>query len=214
MARLILILLFLLAGCGGGSSRDRPRATAAAPSAVPSAAFTRQCLADLDRSGVRFQHLADRFFPGGCSAAGAVKLLDIGMPTTNLGAMRCALARAYANWVHRPLQIAAARNLGSPVVRIESFGTYACRPVNNQSGGKLSEHGRANAIDLAAFTLRDGRRITVKDGWNGPDPATRAFLREIHRAACGQFGVVLGPDANGYHRDHLHFDLAPGSYCR
>ncbi len=205
---LVLLPLLVLAACGGGD-RERPRT----PSR-PSEAETRQCIADLTRAGVRFERLEDRFFKGGCSAAGAVKLLDIGMPTANLGAMRCGLARAFANWVHRPLQQAAARNLGSPVVRIESMGTYACRPVNNQSGGKLSEHGRANAVDLAAFTLADGRRITVRDGWNGPDPRVRAFLREIHRAACGPFGVVLGPDANAYHRDHLHFDLAPGPYCR
>lgn len=205
-----LVPLLLLAACGGGD-RDRPRATRPA---IPSEAVTRQCLADLARSQVRFERLPDRVFSGGCSAAGAVKLLDIGVPTSSLGAMRCGLARAFAEWVHRPLQQAAARNLGSPVVRIESMGTYACRPVNNQSGGKLSEHGRANAVDLAGFLLADGRRVTVKDGWNGPDPRIRAFLREIHRAACGPFGVVLGPDANAYHRDHLHFDLGPGPYCR
>jgi hypothetical protein len=204
-----LLLLLVLASCGG--HKERPRAISAPRD---DAAATRQCLADLGRAGVRFDKLPDRQFGGGCSATGAVKLLDIGVPTTNLGAMRCGLARAFANWVHRPLQQAAARNLGSPVVRIESMGTYACRPVNNQSGGKLSEHGRANAVDLGAFVLADGRRITVKEGWNGPDMRVRAFLREIHRAACGPFGVVLGPDANAFHRDHLHFDSGPGPYCR
>jgi hypothetical protein len=35
-----------------------------------------------------------------------------------------------------------------------------------------------------------------------------AFLRRLHRGACGTFGTVLGPDANEAHRNHFHFDLA------
>src|SRR3546814_7905557 len=50
----------------------------------------------------------------------------------------------------------------TPFRAIESFGSYACRPVNNQIGGRLSEHARANAADIAAFVLADGRRITVQ----------------------------------------------------
>ena len=35
-----------------------------------------------------------------------------------------------------------------------------------------------------------------------------AFLRRLHKGACGTFGTVLGPDANEDHRNHFHFDLA------
>jgi hypothetical protein len=35
-----------------------------------------------------------------------------------------------------------------------------------------------------------------------------AFLRRLHKGACGLFGTVLGPEANEAHRDHFHFDLA------
>ena len=38
--------------------------------------------------------------------------------------------------------------------------------------------------------------------------AEAAFLRRLHRGACGTFGTVLGPEANEAHRDHFHFDLA------
>jgi hypothetical protein len=40
-------------------------------------------------------------------------------------------------------------------------------------------------------------------------PPEAAFLRRLHRGACGTFGTVLGPDANEAHRNHFHFDLAP-----
>ena len=172
-----------------------------------------QCHADLRREGVEFRILPDRRFAGGCSALGAVQLTEIGTPTTNLGAMTCPLARAYARWTREAVQFAATQWLGARVIRIESFGTYACRPVNNQAGARLSEHGRANAVDIAAFVIEDGRRITVVDGWNGEDERVRRFLRAVQQAGCRRFPVGLGPEANALHRDHFHFDMGSGPYC-
>jgi extensin-like protein len=46
--------------------------------------------------------------------------------------------------------------------------------------------------------------------------AEGAFLRRLHKGACGTFGTVLGPEANEAHRDHFHFDLAArrrNTYC-
>ena len=93
-----------------------------------------QCHADLRREGVEFRILPDRDFGGGCSARGAVQLKEIGTPVTNLGAMTCPLARAFARWTREAVQPAAQRWLDGPVVRVESFGTYACRPVDGQAG--------------------------------------------------------------------------------
>ncbi|QAY76243.1 extensin family protein [Sphingosinicella sp. BN140058] len=208
----VLLPLLLLASCiPGGRARDeRPPAGATAPRAED----VRQCLADLGREGVRFKALPDRVFENGCSAIGAVQLLDIGTPTTNLKSMTCPLARQFARWTREALQTNARVWLKTRVVKIESFGTYSCRPINGQAGNRLSEHGRANAVDIAAFVLEDGRRITVLGGWNGPDEDVRRFLRAVHQAGCRRFGIVLGPDANALHRDHLHFDMGRGPYCR
>ena len=173
-----------------------------------------QCLADLTREGVRYRALEDRTFGNGCSALGAVQLLDIGTPVTNLGAMTCPLARQFGRWTREAMQPAARAWLGGRVVKIESFGTYSCRPVNGRPGARLSEHGRANAVDIGAFVLADGRRITVKTGWSGEDEDVRRFLRAVHDAGCRRFGIVLGPDADAFHRDHLHFDMGQGPYCR
>lgn len=173
-----------------------------------------QCVAMMVAEGSRVQPLPDRLFDHGCSATSAVKLVAIGIPVTNLGAVKCALALPFARWVRDDVTTMAARWLGGYVARIESFGSFACRPIDNQPGKPLSEHGRADAIDIAAFMLRDGRRISVKDGWNGADPQVRGFLRALHKAACARFSVVLGPDANVLHHDHFHFDMGPGPYCR
>ncbi len=173
-----------------------------------------KCVAMMRAEGSKVEALPDRRFDNGCSATSAVKLVAIGIPVTNLGAVKCTLAAPFARWVRDDVPALARRWLGGEVVRIESFGSFACRPVNNQAGNRLSEHGRANAIDIAAFRLRDGRRVSVKDGWNGQDADVRQFLRALHKAACTRFGVVLGPDANALHHDHFHFDMGSGPYCR
>jgi hypothetical protein len=206
---LVLILLLLVGACLPRSDR-RPLP----PPAVAPSRDVRQCLADLSREQVGFRPLPDRSFEGGCSALGAVQLLDIGTPVTNLGAMRCPLARQFARWVRESVQPAASQWLRAPVRRIESFGTYACRSVNSRPGARLSEHAHANAVDVAAFQLADGRRISVEQGWSGDDGNVREFLRTVHRGGCRRFSVGLGPDSDAYHYNHLHFDMGRGPYCR
>jgi hypothetical protein len=173
-----------------------------------------QCFADLRREEIGFRPLPDRRFANGCSAVNSVQLLEIGTPVTNLGAMTCPVARQFGRWAREAMQPAASAWLGSRVVRIESFGTYSCRAVNSVEGARLSEHGRANAVDIGAFVLADGRRIKVLDGWNSEDKDVRRFLRAVHQAACRRFQIVIGPDADSFHRDHLHFDMGQGPYCR
>lgn len=213
---LALTALLMLAACipGGGGRRTPP--TRPEPAQRPDARSpqTLQCHIELARADVRFRVLDDRRFERGCSALGAVQLLEIGTPVTNLGAMTCPLARQFARWTRESVQPAAMRHLRSPVRRIETFGSYACRGVNGQSGGRLSEHAYANAVDVSAFLLADGRRVTVQDGWNGDEDRVRRFLREIHQGGCRHFNIGLGPDSNAYHYNHFHFDMGRGPYCR
>lgn len=199
----------LLSACGGG--REERRVGPAPPSTREFAA----CVADLDAAGVRFRALPNQQFGGGCSATGAVQLLDIGVPTTNLGAMRCGLARTFAAWIRYGAQPAARQILGSELVRVESMGTYACRNTVGTSGPvRLSGHAIANAADVSAFVLADGRRITVLGGWASPDPAVRDFLQTVRRSACRRFGTVLSPDYNAAHANHLHLEDDRAGFCR
>ena len=208
----ILAAALLLASCIPSSGPRPPREER--PSGAPSET-TKQCYADMSRNHFLFRPLPDRSFDNGCSVIGAVQLIDIGTPVSNLGAMTCPLADRFGQWVRDSVQSAARTWLGTRVLKVESFGTYACRPVNGQDGNRLSEHGRANAVDISAFQLADGRRITVLDGWNGADDNVRRFLRAVHDSGCRRFAIGLGPDANAFHRNHLHFDLgANGPYCR
>src|SRR6202042_3805901 len=71
---------------------------------------------------------------------------------------------------------------------------------------RISEHAFGNALDIAGFTLADGRTITVKDGWHGA-PEEQGFLHDVQSAACTMFTTVLAPGSNAYHYDHMHVDL-------
>src|SRR3546814_16694866 len=66
--------------------------------------------------------------------------------------------------------------------------TYACRAVVGVASNRLSGHAIANAVDISAFVLADGRRISVLDDWSSSDPQNRAFMRVIHTSACKRFG--------------------------
>ena len=121
--------------------------------------------------------------------------------------LRCEMIPAVEKWVGEVVQPAARRHFGRPVVEVKVASSFACRPINHVSGGRLSEHGHANAIDVSGVQLSDGRWIMVKAGWWG-DPRERAFLRHLHSGGCQIFTTVLGPNYDSNHRDHFHLDLA------
>ncbi len=121
--------------------------------------------------------------------------------------LRCPMIPQVERWVSESVVPLARYHLGVSVAELQVAASYSCRAINHVPGGRLSEHGYANALDISSFTLADGRRITVKEGWYGDD-RERAFLRAVHDGACRQFTTVLGPEADSHHRDHFHMDLA------
>jgi hypothetical protein len=120
--------------------------------------------------------------------------------------LACPMVSALDQWISASVQPAALRWFGQPVVEIRQISAYSCRGMNGSPRAHISEHAFGNALDIASFTLADGRRVTVRDGWRGL-PEERGFLRDVHAAACQQFSTVLGPGSNIYHYDHLHLDL-------
>ena len=176
----------------------------------------RACMAELAAAQAVFAAVSDRRDAPGCFVQDSVQITRLagdrdGFHVSNLGPLSCPMATGFAGWARYGVDRAARQILGSPVARIETMGSYACRNVAGT--GRLSAHSRADAVDIGAFVLQDGRRITVKDGWNG-SREEREFLRIVHRSACKRFGTVLGPDYNAAHEDHLHLERGDGTFCR
>jgi hypothetical protein len=220
--RLVPLLGFVLSGClfgGGGNDRlpPPPRRPAGSPPItlnLPTSRETQQCYADLSRESVRYSPLPDRDYGGGCTVIGAVQLIDIGVPVTGLKAMRCGLAEEFIGWTRNALAPAAFQILGSRLVKIETFGTYACRNTIGTATERLSGHALANAVDVSAFILEDGRRISIENDWRSDNPDIRRFFEVIHTSACKRFGTVLSPDYNWAHHNHLHLEDDHKSFCR
>jgi len=244
-----------------------------------------------------------------CGTPAPMRLLSIGSnpqiafspPPT----LTCDMIAALHLWLQRDVQPLARKHLGAPVVSVATMSSYSCRNAYGRKNGRLSEHGRVNALDIGAFVTAKGQTTMVVADWgpiareiaaqaaaaqkqreteaaaaaarqkNGgspppeppasvanqqslrpsiaidmpgisvqilrPDAPTALgltqpnrlggpqqqgaaaqpvlpaaepltgkaqFLRAAHRAACGIFGTVLGPEANSAHKNHFHVDMA------
>ncbi|MEL6316613.1 MAG: extensin family protein [Pseudomonadota bacterium] len=158
----------------------------------------------------------DRDAPiAGCGAPEGVRLTSVaGVRIEPAAITTCPVARSLAGWVENSVQPASRQAFGRPVTSLRNAASYACRSRNNQPGAPLSEHGRAAAIDISSFRLSGQGFVPVLGGWD--DPRSAGFLRSVWRGACGPFTTVLGPEADRFHQDHFHLDVAPrrSAYCR
>jgi hypothetical protein len=162
-----------------------------------------ECRAVLARSEVAFTALVATG-DGPCARPDRTQLDNYPL-APNTPAVTCPVAAALELW-HRESAAPAAREiLGSDLARIEHLGAFSCRRMYGGADGPWSEHATANAIDIAAFVLADGRRISVLADWEGTGPEA-AFLRTVRDGACSSFATVLSPDYNAAHADHFHFD--------
>ena len=146
--------------------------------------------------------------PGACGISYPFKVSALAGGSVGLssrGTLACPIIPSIDAWLNEVVQPAASLYFGAAVAEVKS-GSYSCRPRNNRSGAKLSEHAFGNALDIAVFTLADGRKIAVKTGWHGA-PEEQGFLRDVQGAACDQFNTVLAPGSNRFHYDHIHVDL-------
>lgn len=225
--RSVLILLLVLLGLAGlsyGLVRLRPdlvpvpqRDLAETPDMLTRLRLARlatrpaACRAALAEMGRPMSPVPDRPSTEGCAVRDAVRLAGEAELAPAGPLATCGLAAAWLMYERHVLQPSARRHLGSAVARVRHLGTYACRDV--RGGSWRSQHATANAIDVAGFTLRDGREITVARDWNDAG-ARGAFLREAHDGACRIFGGALGPRYDAAHRDHFHLDGGRWWVCR
>ena len=115
--------------------------------------------------------------------------------------VRCDLAEAVARWVREDVA-PAVRRLGV-LKSVDNYASYDCRGRNRVIGAKLSEHGKANALDMRSLRLADGKVVELTSVLVDKD------LREdLKQSTCARFTTVLGPGSDGYHEDHVHVDLA------
>jgi hypothetical protein len=144
--------------------------------------------------------------PGDCGGGDMVELDAVLMPDKSRIAvlppalLNCRMAESLAGWLRDEAAPRAAR-LGSPLTAIENFDSYECRPRNRVFGAKLSEHAHGDALDVRAFHLADGRRISLTD-----EHADKSLREGLQESACRRFTTVLGP-GDPFHGGHIHLDV-------
>jgi len=148
---------------------------------------------------------------GECGAADVVQLEAVILPdktrvaVTPPATVRCTFAETIVQWLREDVA-PAMRELGAPLKSIDNYASYDCRGRNRVLGAKISEHGKANALDIRSLRLANGKVVGLTD------PEVARDLRErLRRSACARFATVLGPGSDGYHENHVHLDLAERS---
>jgi hypothetical protein len=144
---------------------------------------------------------------GGCGGEDLVRLEAVVLPDKRrvtvkpAAILRCSMASAIADWVRTDVAQLAV-SLGSIVTDLDNFDSFECRGRNRVVGAPLSEHGRANALDVRSFKLANGRSISLTDR-----TVARELRESVLHSVCARFSTVLGPGSDWYHEDHIHLDL-------
>ncbi len=189
--------LVLLAGCSGTPG--------------PSGFGGPACLARLTAEEVRYRPVDSIDAPDSrCEVDTAVRVSRVEAGLNHPAVMSCALASRLDDFEREVVQPLAAAELGHRVVRINHLGSYSCRGIHGSS--RLSQHALGRAIDVAGYRLSDGTTVSVEHDWSESGPK-RLFLHRLARKACGYFSVVLTPDSNSEHYNHIHLDIGPDRLC-
>jgi len=176
---------------------------AAAPAPKPPSAC-RQALTDEIAVA---PSIPDIHGPGGCGGDDLVRLEAVVLPDKRQVAvkppaiLRCAMASEVAAWVRTDVA-PLITSLGSAISALDNFDSFECRGRNRVVGAQLSEHGRANALDLRGFQVANGQSILLVDR-----NVSREVRENVLHSVCARFTTVLGPGSDGYHEDHIHLDL-------
>ncbi len=169
------------------------------------------CRAAFARDGIPVTIEPSRTDSAQCIRQDTIRLASLSTAKLRQEETRCAIAARLFMWEHNIVQPAARKYFNEPVAELLHFGSYSCRTIRGSSA--TSEHASANAFDISGFRLRSGKLVTVKQGWQGSQPPAE-FLREVRDGACDYFNVVLSPDYNADHHDHLHVDMGWYRTCR
>nr|WP_257624472.1 extensin family protein [Enterobacter cloacae] len=159
---------------------------------------------------IRTQPVADS--AGACPLHNVVRVRDFGPVSLNSSFLAsCPLALSSALFVSQQARPLTKTWTGSELTRIEHLGSYACRNIYHRPDARRSEHASAEALDISAFQLANGERVTILRGWRSTK--TQPWLQALLTASCGYYGNGLGPDYNAAHSNHFHLGMRGFGLC-
>ncbi|WP_337045822.1 extensin family protein [Enterobacter cloacae] len=160
---------------------------------------------------IRTQPVADS--AGACPLHNVVRVRDFGPVSLNSSFLAsCPLALSSALFVSQQARPLTRTWTGSELVRIEHLGSYACRNIYHRPDARRSEHATAEVLDISAFRLANGERVTILHGWRSTK--TQPWLQALLTASCCYYGNGLGPEYNAAHANHFHLGMRGFGLCR
>ena len=145
--------------------------------------------------------------PGDCTATDVVALDAVlvaeghRIALSPAATLRCPMAEAVTHWIRDDVAPTIATQ-GNSLRSVETLDSFDCRHRNGIADAKISEHGRANALDVRAFKLGNGAAIELTDA-----NVAKSLREKLRQSACSHFSTVLGNGADAYHDSHVHLDL-------
>jgi hypothetical protein len=175
-------------------AKEQPRATAWSKSEIDEA--RKACVALLKSLDVVALPV-EPFRDGECGAPAAVQLVSLGRsPEVTFApppVVTCEMVSGLGKWIG-DLQASARRNLGAPLIRIEVMSSYSCRNAYGRANARLSEHGRANALDISGFLTAQGYETAVLEHWG---PNQRIIARTMNEKERALAAARAAPPAQG-----------------
>lgn len=118
-----------------------------------------------------------------CGAPAPMELISVGQsPQVSFSppvTVTCDMVAALHKWITRDLQPLARKHLGGEIVRLDTMSSYSCRTAYSRKNAKLSEHGKANAVDIRAFMTAKGANAEVLVDWG---PTGREIAAQVAAA--------------------------------
>lgn len=124
----------------------------------------------------------------------------------------CRLALSLDDWT---------RDLAGRGVRVLRHASLLRPGAVIRRSGRPSQHALGLAIDVASLELQNGTRYDIEREFAGaigspvcteqPEPAARwlrSMVCDTHQSRV--FNLILTPNYNADHHDHVHLDLEPG----
>jgi hypothetical protein len=190
------------------SEEEKPKAYVPPPIETEDPKVYALCVAELKSMGVEFTEAKRIDEANGCGIDRPLEVKSVGggVKLSPSGTMRCQTAVNLARWTRDVVMPMLKKSQpGETLAEVNQASAYVCRKRNNAETGKISEHARGNAVDIAGFTFQSGKTFTISPR-EEDSTLNGAFQRAIATAACLYFSTVLDPGSDKAHETHLHLD--------
>ncbi|WP_184454086.1 extensin-like domain-containing protein [Rhizobium aethiopicum] len=169
-----------------------------------------ECTTSLKELGVVFKETPRIDDGNGCGIDKPIIVSEAlpGIALKPEATIRCPVALALARWMKESVIPAASAALPEQgrITAVNQATAYMCRLRNSAETGRISEHARGNAIDIASFHFEKGDDVAVRSRREDPT-LTGAFQRAVSAAGCLYFTTVLDPESDAAHETHFHLDV-------